>query len=199
MKLTLGSQNLNAYMILSYVVVVLLTAIAVGIPAILLIQAQLERQAWSQVVQGHWASEALYAAKMQELADLATLTAQRPTLSSLLEAGDTTELKDYLDTLRTGVELDFIMICAPENTAIAASGEVIPPDACTEFKNSGYLLMKGAVPQVFLTSGRQIIQEDGSWVVVGLQLDNSFAGTIRAETPGYIIGWMVRPSPPALT
>jgi hypothetical protein len=82
MKLTFDRQDLNTYLILSYVVIVLLTATAVGLPAILLIRDQLEHQAWSQVSQGHRATEALYAAQERELDNLATLTAHSARLST---------------------------------------------------------------------------------------------------------------------
>jgi succinate dehydrogenase/fumarate reductase cytochrome b subunit len=53
-------HRLSAQMLLSFLVLVLLTAAAAGLPAIWLIRAQLQRQAWSQVEQGRLAAEALY-------------------------------------------------------------------------------------------------------------------------------------------
>jgi signal transduction histidine kinase len=183
MKLTPDRQDLNTYLILSYVVVVLLTAIAVGLPAIFLIQDQLERQAWSQVSQGYRASEALYAAQERELANLAVLTAQRPTLQSLLNAGDASALADYLDKLRAGVDLDLIVICAADHQIVAASGDVFPAEACVEVNRNEYLLVPGAaVPQVLLVAGYPIDEVNLRWVIVGVRLDDSFASAIQSET-----------------
>ena len=73
-------HSLSVQMIVSSVALVLLTAAAAGLPAIWLIRDQLERQAWAQVEQGSRATKTLYAAKQSEIANLAILTAQRPTL-----------------------------------------------------------------------------------------------------------------------
>ena len=48
---------------MSVVGLVFLTAVAVGAPAIWLLNRQLEQQAWAQVQQGHRAAQALYAAR----------------------------------------------------------------------------------------------------------------------------------------
>lgn len=176
-------HGLNTYLILSYVVIVLLTASAVGIPAIFLIQAQLERQAWSQVLQGYRASEALYAAQQRELMNLAMLTAQRPTLQSLLGKEDVTVMTDYLNRLRAGVSLDLIMICAEDQQILATSGDITPMNACMERYNSGYLLVPDIIdPQVLLITGHQIGEANLGWVVVGVRLDDSFTRAIQAET-----------------
>ena len=90
-------QSLSAQMILSSIALVLLMAAAAGLPAIWLIRGQFDRQAWAQVNQGSRAAQALYEAKQSELAGLATLTAQRPTLQDLLAQGDQAALNAYLD------------------------------------------------------------------------------------------------------
>ena len=83
-----GFHSLSAQMILSFIALVLLTAVTAGAPAIWLLRDQLERQAWAQVEQGRRATQALYAAWQSDVADLATLTAQRPTLRDLLARAD---------------------------------------------------------------------------------------------------------------
>jgi PAS domain-containing protein len=99
------------------------------------------------------------------------------------EAEDAPALAGYLDTLRAGVDLDLIMICAADHRIIAASGEVILMDACIDVNRNGYVLMPGAViPQVLLIAGHQIDDENLRWVVVGVQLDDSFADVMQAET-----------------
>jgi len=67
-------RSLSMQMILSFIGVVILTSAAVGLPAILLIRDQLDRQAWSQVDQGRRASLALYEVKRDEVESLALLT-----------------------------------------------------------------------------------------------------------------------------
>ena len=65
----LGSDpySLSAQMILSFVALVFLTALAIGLPAIFLIRDQLTRQAWAQVEQGGRATQALYASSRSEI------------------------------------------------------------------------------------------------------------------------------------
>jgi hypothetical protein len=80
MKLSKLFDSFPAQLILSFVLVVILTTVTAGLPAIWIIYQQLNQQAWSQVDLGIQATETLYAAKQTELKDLAIVTAQRPTL-----------------------------------------------------------------------------------------------------------------------
>jgi hypothetical protein len=79
MKFRWYPKELRFQLVISFFLIVLLTAAAIGIPAIWVISQQLNDQAWSQVAQGFQASQALYNAKQNELENFATLTAQRPT------------------------------------------------------------------------------------------------------------------------
>ena len=72
------TRRLSTRIITALIAVVLLTAIAVGVPAIYMLRYQLDRQAWDQVEQGQRVAIALYAAHHRETQNLATLTAQRP-------------------------------------------------------------------------------------------------------------------------
>ena len=83
-------------MVLSFVVLVLLTAFAVGLPAILLSRSQIQLQVWAQVKQGNCATKALYAAWEGNVTHLAALTRDRPSLESLLAQGNQTDLTKYL-------------------------------------------------------------------------------------------------------
>jgi len=112
-------------MITSFIVVVMLTAVTVGVPAIWLLQNQLEQQAWSQVEQGQRAVISLYAAKYLEVQNLAILTAQRPTLRALLEQKDFAELTEYLKTLQNGANVDLIDVCTSQQI-VTASQSYIP-------------------------------------------------------------------------
>ena len=85
--LSSSGSSLAAQMMLALAALALLSALAVGLPAIWLVRNQLQSQAWAQVQQGLQASRALYDAQQNELAGLATLTAQRPTLAALLRRG----------------------------------------------------------------------------------------------------------------
>ena len=71
-------------MVLSFMVLVILTTVATGLPEVFLIRYQIQRQAWAQVDQGSRATQALYAAWQDKVTGLAVLTSQRPTLTDLL-------------------------------------------------------------------------------------------------------------------
>ena len=91
--------SLVVQIVLSFMALILLTATAVGVPAVLLIRNQVERQTWARVNQGSHATEALYAAWQRRIADLAFLTSQRPTLIQLLSQEQGDALTNYLLTL----------------------------------------------------------------------------------------------------
>ena len=86
-------------------VLVILTAVATGLPDVFLIRNQVQRQAWAQVDQGSRATQALHAAWQDEVTGLATITSQRPTLTDLLsQRGKEAALTEYLHTLKHDTE-----------------------------------------------------------------------------------------------
>lgn len=179
-------HSLSAQMILSFVGLVLLTAAAAGLPAIWLLRDQLDHQAWAQVDQGSLASQALYAAHESELAALATLTAERPTLRQLLQEGEPDALATYLRTLQEGAGLDLVFVCDSDHRAVAQAGEAIADDLCAERKGSGFhILSQGAPPQVWLFAAQPLADEMATslgTVIVGVALDDKFALEMRDQT-----------------
>jgi len=174
-------RSLSTQMVVSFVALVLVAATAVGVPGIWLIQQQMERQAWRQVDQARVASEALYAARRQEVSDLATLTAQRPTLRELLAQDEREGLASYLSTLRSGAGLDVILACSAEGDLIAEAGEVVAGDLCGEAVTDGFrALSSGTAPRVWLLSERPVRVDtgDGARVVVGKMVDDRFVTEI---------------------
>lgn len=169
-------------MILSFIALVLLTAVAAGLPAIWLIRDQLERQAWAQVAQGGRATRALYEARQGEIEDLATLTAQRPTLQELLAGGERDVLQAYLHTLRTGAGLDLVLVCDPEQRSIAQAGNLIADALCMNRGDSGFHVVSAEpASQVWLFAAHPVDDEAGG-VVVSILLDDDFALQMRDQT-----------------
>lgn len=184
-------RSLSVQMIVSFVALVLLTAVAAGLPAIWLIRGQLDQQAWQQVDHGSRAAQALYDAGQTELDNLATLSAQRPTLGELLEAGSSEELAAYLETLQQGSGLDLVLICAGDGQIIsyATTGSVTNQSAaalCTPAGQTGYL-------QAATTGGAEAwllaahvldngVAQATETVWVGRRLDDEFAAQIREQT-----------------
>jgi len=140
MRFTFNLHRLPVQMILSFIGVVILTAVAVGVPALLIIREQLDDQAWSQVDQGRRAALALYAAKENEIASLAMLTAQRPTLRELLLQINALEMQTYLEGLQGNLGLDLMVICDPGSGMVFGT-ELSPPfEPCFSWAMDGYQL-----------------------------------------------------------
>jgi PAS domain S-box-containing protein len=179
-------RSLPAQIILTLVALVLLTAAAVGLPAIWLIQGQLDRQAWAQVEQGSQAAQALYAAQHGEITSLATLTAQRPTLRDLLAQEDRASMEAYLRTLKTGAGLDLVLVCGPNQQAMAWAGELISDTLCATPMLAGFqVISTGTAQEVWRLAAHPIGDKDADTqgtVIVGIALDDEFATQMQAQT-----------------
>ena len=187
-KFRFGLNSLSTQMILSFIALVLVTAVTAGAPAIWLIQDQLKRQAWDQVEQGRRATLALYAARQSDVTDLATLTAQRPTLRGLLARGEMDALPAYLRTLKTGARLDLVQICDAEGKVVAQAGEWVPDTLCAATMERGFHVVSMAWTSQAWLFGAHPIDEaaDGAetrfLVVVGVALNDAFAVQMRDQT-----------------
>jgi two-component system phosphate regulon sensor histidine kinase PhoR len=160
-------------MILSFIGLVLLTAVAIGAPAIWLIRDQLELQAWSQVEQGRRAALALYEAREQEIKSLAILTAQRPTLRQLLSAKDTAKLQTYLQTLREGTRLDLLLVCDTQALPATQTDASLANELC----------------RVDITDGLKVIDTDGilsAWMISAQTVDDLSSGETSADSEAFI-------------
>jgi len=181
--------SLTGQLVLSFVGLVLVTAIAVGLPAILLIRNQIQQQAWSQVDQGSRATQALYTGWESSVIHLATLTGHRPTLHSLLAQGNQEELSQYLQTLRSDTELDLLLVCDNDHQMVAVSGASVTSDICVAEEMAGFYILPGTTTQpVWLlaayTFGADTASESGiqGKVVAGVALDDEFVIQAREQT-----------------
>jgi len=185
MKFRFNIHSLPAQMVLSLIGVVILTAVAVGIPAFWLIGEQLDHQAWSQVDQGQRAAYALYEAKQSEVANLAILTARRPTFQELLIQNDWLEMEKYLETLKANTGLDLVVICESDSTAFSSSEPSHPIDPCLSWKVDGFqILTTESIPQVWLTAMYPVASAgtDQWLVLVGMVLDDEFVTQMLYQT-----------------
>ena len=191
MKSIFNSRSLLVQMIAIFVSIVILTSATVGIPAIWLLHNQLDRQAWAQVEQGKRVTTALYDSHYREILNLATLTAQRPTLQGLLVQKDFTTLTDYLITLQSGAGLDRIVICDPEDHLIATTDPELPASICTTWKTGNYQPDR-TIPQVCLTAYQSINNPTDHLgdAFVCQNLDNDFEVQLRDQTGLEHILWI---------
>lgn len=185
-RLRFDLPSLPAQMVLSIIALVLVTAAAAGLPAVWLIRSQLERQAWAQVEQGSRAAQALYAAQANRIANLATLTAQRPTLRAMLAQEERASLPAYLRPLQVSAGLDVILVCDAQHHSVAQAGAQVPEALCAGGASPSFqALVIEQAPQAWLLAAQPI--GDGSAdgpesVLVGFKLDDEFVAQMRAQT-----------------
>lgn len=177
-------HRLPVQMVVSFILLVVATAAAVGFPAIWLVRDQLDRQAWALADQGSHTTRALLAARQSELANLAILTSQRPKLLELIDQRDQAGLMAYLTTLQTGANRDLIVLCGEDQEPLAWSGQATPEEICTLAPGTAfYLSPAGATPRAWLLAGQAIPGElAGLRVMVGQAIDTEFARQLRDQT-----------------
>ena len=178
-------RTLPFQLILGFIIVVVLTAGTIGLPAIWLIRAQLDNQAWSQVSQGAQAAQALYLARQKEINNFAVITSQRPTLHDLLSEQDWPSLESYLTTLQTGAGLDLIAVCGANQETFIAPNLLSEYTPCKILIEDGFhRLPDSENQQLWLTSSHAIegMDEVNTKVIIGLLLDDEFAADMHAQT-----------------
>jgi len=191
MKSIFNLRSLLVQMITAFIAIVILTSATVGVPAIWIVQNQLDRQAWAQVEQGQRMTIALFASHYNEILNLATLTAQRPTLYGLLDQNEITELTEYLITLQSGAGLDRIVVCDTENQLIATTDTNLTEAFCNQKKTENYRQDR-TIPQVCLTASQDIEGTMGSLgkVLVCSSIDDGFETQLSEQTGLEHILWI---------
>jgi PAS domain S-box-containing protein len=181
-------HSLPVQMILGFVALVVLTAVAVGVPAIWLIRNQMIQHAWAQVEQGSRTALTLYAYRHSEIVHLATLAAERPTLRQLLAAGEWQPLAGYLRTLQTGARLDLVLVCDPDGRSLSERGAWAAHPLCSARDRSGFFLPPvDSHSQVWLFASEPVEAVPGAGpsgfvVMVGIVLEDVFARQMRDQT-----------------
>jgi PAS domain S-box-containing protein len=177
--------KLLTQLIIIFVGLVILTAIMIGLPTIWLINRQVDNQFWEQIEQGQKASQALLHAEGRDVDGLAQLTAQRPTLHRLLLQNDLDTLEEYLETLRQGAGLDFLVICNPDNVVLVASGIEAYAEFCDIRSSSQHIFLPiEQHDSMVMLASSEIQNETGenSVILAGQNIDHSFALTLHDQT-----------------
>ncbi len=191
-KHPIDRHSLAARLLFSFLALILLTTTAVGLPAVLLIRGQAERQTWARLSQGSHTAAALYAAWQQRIDDLALLTSQRPTLNQLLAAEEAPALSLYLQALQEDTELDLLLICDAQRRPLVQSNAPPTQDAlasalCRLPDPAGtHVLTAGASPQVWMLAAHTTATGSGGAaagrVIAGMRLDDEFLRQMSAQT-----------------
>jgi len=111
--------SFTARLTLAYIVAILLTTLAAGVPAYLLVSSQLDAQARAQLTAGERAIRALVESTAESQTYLARLISQRPTLWRLASSGDLPGLEGYLAALLESSELDALAVVDLQGRVLA--------------------------------------------------------------------------------
>ncbi|MFO7540056.1 MAG: ATP-binding protein [Chloroflexota bacterium] len=185
MKLFRLRRSLPMQMALNFAVMILLTAAAVGLPAIWLLRDQLNRQAWALLDQGTDTSRALYEAGQGEVTGLAILTAQRPRLHDLVMVADPDPLREYMRVLQQGAGLDTLEICAPHGRRYAVVGRTIEGNVCDAPEEARLYVERSQTGiYAWLMAAHPLTGEAAGYgrVVVGVLLDDDYLAQIQRQT-----------------
>jgi len=185
--------SLSAQLVFGFVVLALLTTVAIGIPAIHLIDERLEQQAWAQVDQGARASKALLSATENDIHNLARLTAQRPTLVGLLAEPEQAALSEYLNTLRLSTGLDLIILCDNENRLLTMNEDFALSPQCEDVTPQGFHISSSVGKRAVMLTDTSVVysgEMEIARVVVGMQLDDAFMTRMKSQTDMEHLLWV---------
>lgn len=145
------------------------TALAIGIPATVLIDRQTTNQIQVLTEQASQTTIALLEYQLTRLQNLALLLGDRPTLSQLLNEGDNQgALNTYLETFRQNSGLDGILICR-DQTAIGVAGDTISQAICDQAATEALQVVDG---WSWLLSSAS--QGEGVKIIAGQRLTSVF-------------------------
>lgn len=80
MRVPMVHQRFSTYLIAGFVIMIIACTISAGGPAYWITRNQLERQTWANVENARQATVSLMQAEQNQLNDLVTIFAERPTL-----------------------------------------------------------------------------------------------------------------------
>lgn len=165
---------------LGLLLLILLTTISAGVPAYLLIRAQLERQAWSQVDGARRATRSLLLAERARLSSLAGLFAERPTLQQLARSRSLSGLGSYLQDFQRQSRLDLLLFCGADGQLQAGDVQF---GNCFETPVDGFSLVDGrpmivAIIPVEDNTSAELL----GTAVAGISLDQAFLQQLAADT-----------------
>lgn len=174
------NSTLTTQVIWRVVALVLLTAVAAGLPLLWLTHQQTTAQAWRLAEQGHTTTQALLDGQQSELARLALLTAQRPTLRHFAANPDEDPqaFAAYLEVLQAGAGLDALLACGLNGRSLAPTSL----DWCDQPIYNGFYVAEDG--RVWLTAVSLIDSDTPPLgrVIVALALDDAYAARLAQQT-----------------
>jgi len=176
-----GPRSLFLHISFHLILLSLLIVLAVGIPAVLYIQFETEKQIWAQIEQGARTSYALFEVKEFELANSAKLVAERPSLQGLIQLDDQLTLTSYLSTLKDGIQSDSITVCNQAGKILVETHHFEDLHLCP--RQNFLTIIQNPTEEAWLFRTHPILineQEVGT-AIVGKRIDDEFAAAMRTD------------------
>jgi PAS domain S-box-containing protein len=171
-------------LIVTFVTLIFVTAIAVGLPAYWIISNELEKQAWARIEDAERSTLVSLEAEQTRLAGVALLAAQRPSLQQLLVAGDIAALSDYLQAFRSSLALDGLAVYDVSGHLLASSGPLLSqPEPAPQTAAGFYVVSDGRAALVASHPVRDNRMETLlGYVTASIQIDSDFSRQLAVET-----------------
>ncbi|MBN2118293.1 MAG: PAS domain S-box protein [Anaerolineales bacterium] len=135
---------------------------------------------------------ALLATEKRQLANLAILVAQRPTLYGLVQRRDIDVLNEYLRTFQATVDLD-ILVVSDKSGQVLAKGTDFPHFVGAPFSQEAvFQRLAGENPELALLVSKPILvnSDQEFYITVGIILDDKYASKLAGET-GFEHGFLL--------
>ncbi len=165
----------------SQVGLIILVALAIAVPSLLVIRRQFAWQVGERLNQAGQTSQALISEQHQDLENLALLLAQRPTLLTLAEAGDSEALDQYLAQVQSGSGLDLVLLCSDDSQPVAQAGDEADNLACEQSSETGFVVATESGGKAAWLIASQPVQ--GASVplqlVAGQKINDTYAQKLR--------------------
>ena len=130
-------------LILFFLLFSLGTALAIGIPATLILNQQTKNQTQALAELTSQTTIALFENRLTRLQNQAYLISERPTLNQFLMQGDNQNaLNDYLAKFRQNSEVDGIILCG-RDIPVAMAGDQASPQICSLSQPNGLAVVDG--------------------------------------------------------
>ncbi len=177
-------HSLSFRFLLAFIAIIVITTLSVSIPAYVIIRAELDKQAWTHVIDGGNVTMALLETEKNCLENLADLIVQRPTLQDLAQQRDTEGLNKYLQTFQRTVDLDILFLTDKSGQALSYGSENTSSIGSLFSQEAVFQVLPGARPQLALLVRKPISvdMDQEISITVGVILDDNYAKTLASET-----------------
>ena len=178
----LAKRRFATHLSVAFVILVVITTLAVGLPSYWIISTELETQAWARIEDAEHIVRVSMDAEQSQLDTVALLAAQRPSLKYLVQSHDVAALTDYVQTFQANQLLDTMAVYDPSGNLLAS--RELPP-GLEPYPLTTANLMGDDSGLVLVAS--QPIPDDVSdeplgYVLVGIRLDDQFFKQLATET-----------------